>query len=105
MRIEIHKGYVTEYVVEDKYLESGNFKQLCEELQGYLDTIPLEYKSSAKFDYYEGYGDIRFEICYERPHTKDEQTKISLRDREIEARQIELKRQHYLKLKEEFGDN
>lgn len=104
MRTVIHDKSATEYLVEDLELSGGNFKDLCEQLNGYLDTIPLEFKSSAEWEYYDGWGGFKMDVYYNRPHTEDERLSVDLKETAAELRDKYDRMQQYLKLKEEFEE-
>ena len=52
--------------------------QVISQLTGLLNSIPLQFRDTAKFkmsqfgDYYDGYSEVEHEIYYIRPETIDE---------------------------------
>ena len=105
MRTVVHKKSTNEWLAECEPLSQGRLKDLCELFQGYLDTVPLEYKNNVQFDYYADEEDVvQFVIYYNRPHTEEEKLSLDLKETAAELRDKYDRMQQYLKLKEEFEE-
>jgi hypothetical protein len=86
----------------------GELRVFFDTLQGYVNTIPVDYRTKAQIEfrleggYYDDPGDPVYDIYYDRPETAEETSARRRKEYRDKAIQKERKRQQYEALKKEF---